>query len=239
MTRFHPHKAVQPEIVISNRPVSPCFFFLVILTHHPIGQWFIYNKQQMLRLCSSRKSTVNDLRRGEHIVYSKELLLCNSSQKKTTPGVCVCFRQAGLSECHVRQLPQCPGGRRPPEGCRKRGSGMASAKGEPGVWPCSCAARWRVHSGRPQSGNTFPLSPGCKTRCNCPEDKRHTGGSEKERIKSVFPKDDCVFSMEVWLPPSDDRTFCYNSHTVSAPSSSRSLTFQPVSSPASSTPLWR
>lgn len=87
-----------------------------------------------------------------------------------------------LSECRVwfsyqqpfRQLPQCPGGRPPPEGCRKRGSGMVSGEDEPGVWPCSCAARWRVRSEKPQSGNTFPLSPGCKRRCSCPGDRGYT-----------------------------------------------------------------
>lgn len=95
------------------------------------------------------------------------------------------FRPAGLSDWHVRQLPQCPGGRPPPEGCRRHGPGMVSVKDEPGVWPCSCAAQWRVRSGKPQSGNTFPLSPGCKMMCNCPGDGGHTGKCRSECEKQI------------------------------------------------------
>lgn len=100
---------------------------------------------------------------------------------KTKPSGCV-LGQAGLCEWPVRQSPQCPGGRRPPVGCRRRGSGMVSVKGEPEVWPCSCAARWRVRSGKPQSGNTFPLSPGCKTTCSCPGDT----GPTKVEVSTKF-----------------------------------------------------
>lgn len=54
------------------------------------------------------------------------------------------------------------------------GSGTVSAKGEPRVWPCSCAAQWQVHSGKPQSDNTCPLSRGCRKRCSCPGDRKRT-----------------------------------------------------------------
>lgn len=233
LTRFHPHKAVQPENIILyyNRPVSHCFFSFPSIISSASGTSFT-NRNCGFAAHENQRLTVNDLRPVIDIFNSKELLLCNSSQHNNNPG-CV-FRQTGLSGWHVRQLPQCPGGRPLPEGCRKRGSGMVFAKGEPEVWPCSCAARWQVHSGKPQSGNTFPLSPGCKTRCNCPGDKGHTGGSEWGALHwDVGGQKIVVFSRSVAA------TNCFASRMVRVPSSSCSLTLQLVSSPASSTPLWR
>lgn len=57
---------------------------------------------------------------------------------------------------HFKLLPQCPGGRPPPAGCKMHDSGKAFVKGEPEVWPCNCAAQWRVRLRKPQSGNTCP-----------------------------------------------------------------------------------
>lgn len=64
-----PHKAVQPEIIITVT------FFISI--HHLISQRNIYNKQRRLK-----SNTVTDLRSGKDVFDSKELLLCNSSQKQ-------------------------------------------------------------------------------------------------------------------------------------------------------------
>ena len=85
---------------------------------------------------------------------------------------CVHFTEKqGVSVSRFRPLPQCPGGLPPPASCKTRGSGKVFVEGGPGVWPCSCAARWPVQSGKPRSDSTFPLSPGCRKRCSCPGDK--------------------------------------------------------------------
>ena len=78
-----------------------------------------------------------------------------------------------MSVSHFRPLPQCPGGLPPPAGCKMHDSGKVSVKGGPVVWPCSCAARWRVHSGKPQSDSTCPLSPGCRMKYNCPGHRKY------------------------------------------------------------------
>lgn len=62
----------------------------------------------------------------------------------------------GKTVSHFKLLPQCPGGRPPPAGCKMHDSGKAFVKGEPEVWPCNCAAQWRVRLGKPQSDNTCP-----------------------------------------------------------------------------------
>lgn len=54
-------------------------------------------------------------------------------------------KQGCMTESDFRLLPQCPEGLPPPASCKKHDSGMVSVKGEPEVWPCSCAAQWQVH----------------------------------------------------------------------------------------------
>lgn len=51
--------------------------------------------------------------------------------------------------------------RPPPAGCRRRGSGRASAVDEPAAWPYSCATRGLAQPAPPHTCSWCPWYPGC------------------------------------------------------------------------------
>lgn len=61
---------------------------------------------------------------------------------------------------------------RPLAGCRRHGSGRASATGDTEAQPCSCAARQLGHTVTLQNGSTSPSNPTSRRIHTCPVERR-------------------------------------------------------------------
>lgn len=141
-----------------------------------------------------------------------------------------------------------PRGRPPPAGCKMHDSGKVSVKDEPTVWPCSCAARWRVRSERPQSDNTWPLSPSYRKKSSCPDKIKNKCFFEWQKLSNTARR--CLTCFKPGKCGNQHQTCnSRNGKTLKSPkqlhfiidkispSKSSLLTLQLVSSPCSSIPL--